>query len=58
MQVKDAERLRNSYGDRPCPHPTFAKEYYLGSHTGEYVCKQCGRTFSTTERDQIESNRR
>jgi hypothetical protein len=57
MQIDDAKRIRESFGDGPCTHPEFAKEYYLGSHTGDYVCKRCGRAFDKNEKDEIESSR-
>jgi hypothetical protein len=31
------------WGDKPCDHKHLEKEYYHGSATGDYVCKQCGR---------------
>jgi hypothetical protein len=55
MQTRDAEALRKAWGDKPCAHPQLVKEYYLGTHTLEYVCTQCGRAFSDSERREIES---
>lgn len=43
MQMKEAARLRKAWGQKPCDHPRIEKEYYLGSHTGDEVCAQCGR---------------
>ena len=42
MQTKEAEKLRERWRDKPCDHPSLAKEYEMGSATGDYVCTQCG----------------
>jgi hypothetical protein len=57
MQASKAKRKRDDWGDKPCSHPSFAKEYILGAQTGDYVCTQCGQSFDKNERDQIEDNR-
>lgn len=45
MQMKEAERLQEEWGDKPCHHPHLTKEYFMGAHTGDYACTTCGRTF-------------
>ena len=57
MQVRKALELRKEWGDKPCDHPNFVKEYDLGAQTGDYVCTQCGRTFTRSEVEEIESSR-
>lgn len=55
MQSKRAEELRKEWGDdKPCSHPNFDKEYYFGSQTGDYICTQCGRSFTKKEMEEIE----
>lgn len=49
MQAERAARLRASWGDRPCNHPSFDKEYMLSAQTGDYICEQCGREFTRDE---------
>lgn len=34
MQKKRAIELQQAWGDKPCPHLSFAKEYDLGERTG------------------------
>jgi transposase-like protein len=46
MQMEKAEQIRKVWGDKPCNHPNIEKEYYLGSQTDDYVCTQCGKTFT------------
>lgn len=44
MQMQEAAELKMKWGDKSCSHKLLAKEYYLGSETGDYVCKKCGRS--------------
>lgn len=53
MQAKKAAVLRATWGDKPCPHSAFSKEYDLGAQTGNYLCGQCGQSFSPRERREI-----
>ena len=57
MQRKRAIALKEEWGDKPCPHPAFAKEYDLGARTGNYVCTQCGTTFTFRQRAEILAQR-
>ena len=58
MQAKKAEVLRAEWGDRPCDHPSLAKEYAEGKRTGDYVCTQCGARVTFRERAEILASRR
>lgn len=42
--------LKQQWGDKPCAHPTVAREYDLGKRTGSYVCNQCGSILSFREK--------
>ena len=57
MQFKQAQDLRERWGDRPCEHLSFEKEYYLGADTSDFICTQCGREFTETEKEEIERRR-
>lgn len=57
MQNRRAAELRESWGDKPCDHPSFEKEYYLGAQSGDYVCVQCGECFTRSEKESIEVER-
>lgn len=57
IQTKDAVVLRRAWGGKPCSHPSLAKEYYLGTDTGDFVCVQCGESFSPKEGAEIEASR-
>ena len=58
MQKKKAALLMQEWGDKPCEHPTFAKEYDLGERTGNLVCKTCGKTFTFREKAEIIASRK
>jgi len=53
MQKKRAAAIKQEWGDRPCEHPALAKEYDLGKRTGNYVCTQCGTTFTFREKAEM-----
>jgi uncharacterized Zn ribbon protein len=45
-------------GDKPCVHPSFEKEYYLGADTMDFVCSSCGAEFTRNEKEKIEEDRK
>ena len=57
MKLKRAQELREAWGDKPCDHPAFAKEYDLGERTGRFVCTQCGRSVSPREKAELAAGR-
>lgn len=57
MQIEEAETLRVGYKGKFCLHPNIDREYSLGSHTGDYVCTTCGKTFSSKEEWERERDR-
>lgn len=42
MQNKEFSELRKMWGGGKCDHTNLAKEYYLGTSTGDYCCTACG----------------
>ena len=57
MQKKRALALQQEWGDKPCDHPAFAKEYANGERTGKFVCTQCGTTVTFREKAEIVASR-
>ena len=53
MQRKKAIELQQRWGEKPCPHPSFSREYDLGERTGNYCCTQCGASFTFREKAEI-----
>lgn len=58
MQKKRAAAIQLEWGDKPCDHPTLAKEYDAGTRTGNYACTQCGKMISFRERAEILATRK
>jgi len=50
MQTHEATKRREEWGEEPCSHDHIEKEYYLGAHTGDYVCTTCGQNFTSVEK--------
>lgn len=53
MQRKKAIELQQAWGEKPCDHPTFAREYDLGERTGNYCCQQCGTVVTFREKVEL-----
>lgn len=53
MQKKQAQKLQETWGSKPCDHPGFSREYDLGERTGNYICTQCGAILSFRERAEV-----
>lgn len=57
MQTSEAEQLQKEWaakGSPPCDHPSLEREFYLGSRTGDKVCRTCGKIFSPQELSEID----
>ena len=57
MQMKDVPDLRARWErenqGKKCDHRRLDKEYDLGTQTGDFVCLDCGETFTRAERDKM-----
>jgi hypothetical protein len=58
MKRKRALELQQQWGDAPCEHPGFAKEYDLGVRTGNFVCVQCGAILTFRQKAELVASRR
>lgn len=58
MEFYAAQKLRESWGDRPCDHPKFEKVYYTGAFLINYACTQCGTEFTIAQKLEIEERRK
>ena len=58
MQKKKAIALKQAWGDKPCEHPTLAREYDLGERTGNYVCTTCGTSFTFKQKAELAAARK
>ncbi len=57
MQRKKAIELQRAWGDQPCEHPMFSREYDMGERTGNYCCTQCGVSVTFREKAEITAAR-
>lgn len=51
MNHEEALALRESWGDKPCDHPSFEDKYLFGSRTGDFFCSQCGQSFTQRQKN-------
>jgi hydrogenase maturation factor HypF (carbamoyltransferase family) len=58
MEYLVAQKLRDSWGKKPCDHLHFEKEYYVGAFLVNYVCTQCGQEFTIAQKLGIDEERR
>jgi hypothetical protein len=58
MKRKQALELQQAWGDRPCEHPAFSKEYDQGTRTGNFACTQCGTVLDFREKGKLMAERR
>ena len=57
MEYYVAQKVKDSWGEKPCNHPHIEKEYYTGAFLTNYVCTQCVKEFSIPQKlemDQIQ----
>jgi hypothetical protein len=58
MEYYVAQKLKDSWGDKPCDHPHLEKEYYTGAFLTNYVCTQCGKEFTIPQKLEIDEERK
>lgn len=58
MEYNDAQKVRDAWGNKPCNHPHFEKEYYVGACLINWVCTQCGKQFTIAQKLELDSKRK
>jgi transcription initiation factor IIE alpha subunit len=58
MEYKNALKLKEEWGDKPCNHSLLEKVYYAGAFLTNYVCTQCGAEFTIYEKLEMEQQRK
>ena len=46
MEFAESQKLKESWGKKPCDHPQVEKIYYSGAFLTVYGCRQCGAEIS------------
>ena len=58
MEYYVAQKLKESWSDKPCNHPHLEKEYYTGAYLTNYVCIQCGKEFTIAQKLEMNEVRK
>jgi hypothetical protein len=58
MEYIVAQKLKDSWGEKPCSHPHLEKEYYTGAFLTNYVCTTCGMEFTIPQKLEMDEERR
>jgi len=58
MEYYVAQKVKESWGEKPCIHPRLEKEYYTGAFLINYVCVQCGKEFTIAQKLEMDEERK
>ena len=58
MEYTTAQKVKESWGKKPCDHPTLEKEYYAGAFLINYICTQCGKEFTIAQKFEMDEVRK
>ena len=58
MEYSVAQKIRESWGEKPCDHPRLEKEYYVGAFLINWVCTQCGKQFTIAQKFELDTKRK
>ena len=54
MEYYTAQKLKDSWGSKPCDHPRLEKVYYNGAFLINYACTICGTDFTIAQKMDID----
>jgi hypothetical protein len=57
MEYYAAQKIREAWNNKPCEHPVMEKEYYVGAFLVNWVCPQCGKEFTISEKLELDLSR-
>lgn len=58
MEYYAAQKLKDSWGEKPCDHPHLEKEYYSGAFLINFVCTRCGKEFTIAAKLEMDVERK
>jgi hypothetical protein len=58
MEYLDAQKLKETWGKKPCDHPLLEKEYYVGAFLINYVCTLCGKEFTLAQKYEMDESQK
>jgi hypothetical protein len=58
MEYYVAQKVKETWGKKPCDHPTLEKEYYVGAFLVNWICVKCGKEFTIAEKLGMDQERK
>jgi hypothetical protein len=58
MEYIVAQKVKEAWGTKPCDHPHLEKEYYAGAFLINWICTQCGKEFTISQKLEMYEDRR
>ena len=58
MEYYVAQKVKETWGKKPCDHTNLEKEYYAGAFLVNWICTQCGREFTIAEKLGMDQERK
>lgn len=58
MEYNVAQKVKETWGKKPCDHPTLEKEYYVGAFLVNWICVKCGKEFTISEKLSMDQERK
>jgi hypothetical protein len=58
MEYIVAQKVKDAWGDKPCNHPRLEKEYYGGAFLINWICTQCGKEFTISQKMEMDQDKK
>jgi hypothetical protein len=58
MEYYATQKLKETWGDKPCEHPKLEKIFYTGAFLTVYGCTQCGKEFTIAQKLEMDEVRK
>ena len=58
MEYYVALKVKEEWGTKPCNHPHLEKELYTGAFLVNWVCTQCGKEFTISQKMEMDEIRK
>jgi len=58
MEYLFVQKVKEAWGKKPCDHPRLEKEFYVGAFLINWVCTQCGKEFTISQKLEMDQDRK
>jgi hypothetical protein len=58
MEYLVVQKVKEAWGKKPCDHPRLEKEFYVGAFLINWVCTQCGKEFTISQKLEMAQDRK